>query len=92
MPDAEDVILLGISRTMVENIVGVLKPWLTAGMGSVKDLRSVTGRLSWMAGILARRRWTVNIFYAAKRSRRMALMRSEEQQAERIRGQKQDSF
>ena len=33
-------------------------------MVSLKELRAVTGRLSWMAGILPRLRWTTSVFYA----------------------------
>lgn len=33
-------------------------------MIGLRELRSTTGRLSWMAGILPRTRWAVTIMYA----------------------------
>ena len=33
-------------------------------MGTIKELRATTGRLSWVGGVLPRLRWTVNVLYA----------------------------
>eukprot|EP00971_Amphidinium_carterae_P317743 6316399-Amphidinium_carterae.1 len=33
-------------------------------MTGLRRLRSLTGRLSWAAGVLPRARWAVNILYA----------------------------
>ena len=63
----EQVMVLGLSQQMVNQVVETLKSWRTAGMGSVKDLRTLTGRMSWIGGVLPRLRWTVNILYAVLR-------------------------
>ncbi len=34
------------------------------GYASMKSLRSVAGRMSWVAGVLPRTRWTVAVLYA----------------------------
>ena len=60
----DDVVVLGLSQQMVEQVVETLKTWKTAGVGSVKELRTLTGRMSWIAGVLPRLRWTVNVLYA----------------------------
>ena len=59
-----EVVILGISRQMIEQVLETLRSWQGQGMGSLRDLRSTTGRLSWMGGVLPRIRWTVNVLYA----------------------------
>ena len=64
-PDSkDDVVVLGLSQQMVEQVVETLKGWKKGGMASTKDLRTLTGRMSWIAGVLPRLRWTVNVLYA----------------------------
>ena len=63
----DQVVILGLSQLMVNQVVETLKSWRTAGMGSVKDLRTLTGRMSWIGGVLPRLRWTVNVLYAVLR-------------------------
>ena len=58
-----DTVVLSVASQMVESVVEALTSWQGRGMASVKDLRSVTGRLSWMAGVIPRMRWVVNVFY-----------------------------
>jgi len=62
-----EVVILGISKHMIEQVVVTLRSWTTGGMGSLKELRSTTGRLSWVGGVLPRLRWTVNVLYATLR-------------------------
>ena len=62
-----EVVILGISRHMIEQVIVTLRSWTTGGMGSLKELRSTTGRLSWVGGVLPRLRWTVNVLYATLR-------------------------
>ena len=38
--------------------------WKSKGMIPLRDLRSLAGKLSWVAGVIPRIRWTVAIFYA----------------------------
>ena len=59
-----EVIALGISRNMIDQVLETLKVWAAGDMGTVRDRRSTTGRLSWIGGIIPRVRWTVNVMYA----------------------------
>ena len=59
-----EVVVLGISKNMIDQVLTTLHTWKGGGMGSIKELRSTTGRLSWVGGILPRLRWTVNVLYA----------------------------
>eukprot|EP00435_Cladocopium_sp_Y103_P014598 s616_g3.t1 len=47
---------------LVEETLNQLQSW--SGMVPLKTLRSTTGKLSWVAGILPRARWAVSILYA----------------------------
>ena len=51
-------------RKMADEILETLKGWLSKGMVSHRELRSTTGRLSWVAGILPRLRWAVSVLFA----------------------------
>ena len=69
---AEAVIKLTVPKKMMTEAVHDLEAWETRGMVSFKEVQQLTGRLSWIAGILPRTRWAVSIMYAvlsdAKRS------------------------
>ena len=54
-----------IPEKMVKELRDKLKEWQSKGMVS---LRQVTGRLSWLAGILPRCRWCVTILYGVMAS------------------------
>ena len=56
-------VTLGIPQKMIEEVYTVLETISKRGMVGFKELRSVTGRLSWIAGILPRLRWAVSMFY-----------------------------
>ena len=60
----EAELVLGISAQMITQVSDTLKSWQGKGMISLKELKTVTGKLSWVAGILTRIRWTVSILYA----------------------------
>lgn len=42
----------------------MLKDWASRGYVPVRELRSMAGRMSWVAGVLPRTRWTVAVLYA----------------------------
>eukprot|EP00971_Amphidinium_carterae_P142925 2831655-Amphidinium_carterae.1 len=66
---------------------------ITSSMVGVRRLRSLTGRLSWAAGILPRARWAVNILYAVLASvDRDAKGGIEEQRRQRRKDQRDKSF
>ncbi len=61
---AKKMLLLAIPKKMVEEIEKAVKDWKKRGMIPLKELRSITGKVSWLAGVLGRWRWTANIMYA----------------------------
>ena len=48
----------------MNEIKKVLASWENKGMVPLREVRAVTGRLSWVCGIITRARWCVNILYA----------------------------
>lgn len=60
----ERALFLTIPKKMIEEIKAAMSEWKTKGMIGLKELRSITGKVSWLAGALGRWRWTANIMYA----------------------------
>lgn len=60
----EQALFLTIPKKMIEEIKAAMGEWKTKGMIALKELRSITGKVSWLAGALGRWRWTANIMYA----------------------------
>ena len=56
-------LVIGIQEKMIQELQNTMAEWPSKGMLPVKELRKVTGKLSWVAGILPRLKWIVNIFY-----------------------------
>ena len=61
---ASRMIQLTISQKMIRDVKDKLMGWNAAGMVGLRDLRALTGRLSWIAGVLPRCRWAVSIMYS----------------------------
>ena len=61
---AEAEVKLTVPKKMMEEIRSSLESWESKGMISLREVQQVTGRLSWVAGILPRTRWAVSIMYA----------------------------
>ena len=61
---AERILKLTISKKMLSEIEKVFQSMNHKSMVGLRELRSLTGRLSWVAGILPRCRWAVSIMYA----------------------------
>eukprot|EP00435_Cladocopium_sp_Y103_P021609 s565_g5.t1 len=61
---AEEVVVLSIPPKMMNEVRSILESWNKKGMVPLRDVRSVTGKLSWICGIIVRARWCVNILYA----------------------------
>ena len=53
---AESVIVLTLPMKVMNELKGMLEGWTSRGMIPLKELRSTTGRLSWVSGILTRSR------------------------------------
>ena len=64
----EEVVVLSIPAKMIKDLQAKLKEWHGKGMVSLREVRQVTGKLSWLAGVLPRCRWCVTIMYAVMAS------------------------
>eukprot|EP00435_Cladocopium_sp_Y103_P030488 s2244_g7.t1 len=63
----EGSITYSAPKKMIDEVLETLKGWMTRGMVSHRELRSTTGRLSWICGILPRLRWTASVLFAVLR-------------------------
>ena len=59
----EDYVEFGIPEKMVKEVLQEITGWPKRGMVSCRTLRSITGKLSWISGILPRTRWCTSVFY-----------------------------
>ena len=59
----EDHVEFGIPEKMVKEVLQEITGWPKRGMVPCRTLRSITGKLSWIAGILPRTRWCTSVFY-----------------------------
>lgn len=59
-----DTVVVTLPEKFIDDLVELLKGWQGRGMVATKELRSVAGRTSWLAGVLPRSRWVVSVFYA----------------------------
>ena len=59
----EDYLEFGIPEKMVKEVLQEITSWPKRGMVSCRTLRSITGKLSWISGILPRTRWCTSVFY-----------------------------
>ena len=57
-------ILLTLPEKFLSELQQRLEAWSGKGMAATKELRAVTGKVSWLAGALPRARWILRIFYA----------------------------
>ena len=57
-------IVLSTPKKLLDEVQTKLDEWAKAGMLSVKEMKSVAGKLSWIAGITPRIRWAVTAIYA----------------------------
>ena len=64
----DEVVTLVIPDKMIKELRDKLKSWHGKGMIGLREVRQVTGRLSWLAGILPRCRWCVTILYSVMAS------------------------
>ena len=57
-------VTLALPRKLKDDLLEVMTEWRSKGMIPLKELRVVTGRLSWAAGVVPRMRWIASSFYA----------------------------
>lgn len=60
----QDVMQFSIPEKMVKEVLTEVKNWPGRGMVSLKSARTITGKLSWIAGILPRLKWVPSTFYS----------------------------
>ena len=60
----QDQLVLATPQKMVKETQDLLSSWKQRGMVPVRDLRTLAGKLSWIAGIAPRVRWVVSTVYA----------------------------
>lgn len=58
----EGCVIFSVPQKMIEDIVQAMANWQSKGMIPRKELRSVTGKLSWIGGV------TVNVLFAILKS------------------------
>ena len=63
-------VILSAPEKMVKEVKAHLESWPKKGMVPHKEVRSIVGKLSWLAGILPRMRWAVTCLYGALPTRR----------------------
>ena len=57
-------IVMGLPEQFLADTIEMLKSWEKRGYVPVRELRSMAGRMSGVAGVLPRSRWTVAVLYA----------------------------
>eukprot|EP00971_Amphidinium_carterae_P206362 4095070-Amphidinium_carterae.1 len=57
-------LLIALPPKFRDEVTTEISSILATTMVGLRRLRSLTGRLSWAAGVLPRARWAVNILYA----------------------------
>ena len=57
-------LVYSIPKNAMEEIKSALESWENRGMIPLRELRKTTGKLSWMAGVIPRIRWSVSVLYA----------------------------
>ena len=82
----ENTLTLGIPAKMAREVLDTLVEWKSKGMVSAREWQALTGRLSWMAGVVRRIRWCVAVFYAILTE----ALRDEESGAEQQRAAKRE--
>ena len=63
-PQCKKRIVYAIPKTMILEIKETLESWQGRGMIGIRELRTLTGKLSWVAGIVIRMRWAVSVLYS----------------------------
>ena len=61
-------LMIGIQAKMLEEIEAEVKKWPQMGMVPLRDVRKITGKLSWIAGVVPRAKWVVNALYGTMTS------------------------
>ena len=76
----KDEMLLTLPEKFLSDLQTTLEGWAHKGMARLKELRSTTGKISWLSGALPRTRWIVRIFYAVLSAREAEVKTGAEEQ------------
>ena len=60
----QDGLMIGIQEKLLEEIETEVLQWPSKGMIPTKELQRITGKLSWISGVVPRVKWVVNAFYS----------------------------
>ena len=82
---SRDEMLLTLPEKFLADLQTTLESLASRGMAPIRELRSITGKISWLAGALPRTRWLVRIFYAVLTAREAELRTGEEEKRRRER-------
>ena len=78
-------LLVALPEKFLQDLQDKLQSWGASGMASLKDLRSVTGKISWLSGTLTRARWILRVFYAVLTAREHEVASGVEEQRRQTR-------
>lgn len=62
-------VLVTLPEKFIADLQQRLAEWEGRGMAPLADLRAVTGKISWLSGVLPRTRWILRVFYAVMSAR-----------------------
>ena len=62
-------VLVTLPEKFIADLQGRIKEWEGRGMAPMTELRTVTGKLSWLSGVLPRTKWILRVFYAVMADR-----------------------
>ena len=82
-------VLLTLPEKFILSVEEVLKGW-TRGMAPLKELRTVTGKISWLSGVLTRAKWILRVFYAVLTAREAELRSGAEDRRRQLRADERD--
>ena len=72
-------LLLTLPEKFIVELLGKMEPWKRGGMGSLRDLRAVCGKVSWLSGVLLRTKWILRVFYAVLTEREKEISSGQEE-------------
>ena len=81
-------LLLTLPEKFLADLEVKLNGWDKGGMAGLKELRGVTGKISWLSGVLPRARWILRVFYSVLTAREAEIRSGQEEQR---RGRRQDA-
>ena len=84
-----NTVLLTLPEKFLSSVETILKGW-NKGLAPLKELRTVTGKISWLSGVLVRAKWVLRIFYAVLSAREAELRSGEEDRRRQNRADQRD--